>query len=68
MQDRLIFLQNNLKAKTGVLRKTSSLVGVFNTSKQNKILYISILENSSKRTGIIKHIEEKLIGLIYNKF
>lgn len=68
LSQRLIFLSGNLKAKTGTLRNYSSICANFTTRNNNDIILVSIVQDSSKRKGLLKDYENRLIGLIYKKY
>ncbi len=68
LTDRMLYLQNNLKAKTGTLKNYSSLAGVLN-SKQNKEIYFGIItQNSPKRKALLKYFEENMISELYKNY
>ncbi len=68
LAQRLLFLKDNLKGKTGTLRNYSSLFANFTTRNNTQIVLISIVQNSSKRKALLKDFENRLIGLIYKKY
>ena len=68
MKDRLYFLQDNLKVKTGTMKNLSSIAGVLKTRNNSNIMFVSIVQNSSKRKSLLKNFENNLIGLIYKKY
>ena len=68
LSQRLLFLKDNLRAKTGTLREYSSLCANFTTRNNNDIILISIVQNSPKRKALLKDYENRLVGLIYKKY
>ena len=68
MKDRGLFLQNNLKAKTGTLRSHSSIFADLTTKNNNNIVLISIEQDAVLRNALLKNFEDMLIGLIYRKY
>ena len=68
LKERLLFLSGNLKAKTGSLRDYSSLLASIKTRKNTDILFVSIVQNSTKRKSLLKNYENTLLGLIYKKY
>lgn len=68
LKDRMIFLENNLRAKTGTLANMSSIAGAL-TSKSGKNLdFAIIVQNSPKRKAILKNFENNIITILYRKF
>jgi len=68
MKDRLLFLEGNLRAKTGTMRELSSFAATFKTRKQTDVLLVSIIQDSKKRKSLMKNFENTLVGLIYKKY
>ena len=68
LSDRLLFLEGNLRAKTGTMREHSSLAGILKTRNENSIVFVSIIQNSSKRKSLLKNFENTLVGEIYKKY
>ncbi|MBQ4646337.1 MAG: D-alanyl-D-alanine carboxypeptidase [Candidatus Gastranaerophilales bacterium] len=68
MKERLIFLQDNLRAKTGSMRELSALTANFKTRNNTDIIFVSIVQDSPKRKSLLKNYENGLIGLIYKKY
>lgn len=68
MADRLLFLNGNLKAKTGTMRNLSALIANMQTRKDTNILFVSIVQDSSKRKSLLKHYENSLLGIIYKNY
>lgn len=66
--DRLLFLNNNLRAKTGTLSSMSSIAGTLKTRKQNDIIFSIIVQNSPKRKAVLKNFEDSIITIIYRKY
>jgi len=65
LKNRMLFLQNNLHAKTGTLFDVSSISGFIETRKGNKYAF-SIIINDAKSTKIQKKsFEEVLLREIY---
>ena len=68
LSERLLFLENNIRAKTGTLSKMSGFVGTLKTMQNKDILFCILTQNSSKRKAILKNFENTLVGLIYRKY
>lgn len=68
LKDRLPFLENNLKAKTGTLNGVSTISGVMKSKKNTPIIFSIIIQNSPKRTAILKNFENQIIGLLYKEY
>ncbi len=68
MAERLLFLDGNLKAKTGTMCDLSALIANIKTRKDTDILFVSIVQNSSKRNSLLKHYENSLLGIIYKNY
>lgn len=68
LANRLLFLKDNLKAKTGTLSNMSSIAGILNSQKSNNLTFVIIVQNSAKRNAILKNFEDNIIGLIYKKY
>ena len=68
LKDRMLFLENNLKAKTGTLSQMSSISGIVNTKKGNDIIFSIIVQNSPKRKAILKNFENNLITILYRNY
>ena len=65
MADRLLFLQDNLKVKTGTMRDLSSICANFKTRKNTNIILVSIVQDTKMRKSLLKNFENTLIGKIY---
>ena len=68
LEERLLFLKDNLRAKTGTMRNLSAFCGNFITRNDNTITFISIIQDSPKRKSLLKNFENTLIGTIYKKY
>lgn len=68
LKNRMSFLENNLKAKTGTLSNMSALIGTLTTKKNKKIIFCTIVQNSSKRKAVLKNFENDLITAIYRTY
>jgi PBP4 family serine-type D-alanyl-D-alanine carboxypeptidase len=68
MGERLLFLKDNLRAKTGTMRDMSALMVNMCTRKNTDIFFVSIVQNSSKRKALLKHYENTLLGIIYKNY
>lgn len=66
--DRLLFLKDNLRAKTGTLRNFSSFLAVFSTRKNSDVILVSIVQDSKMRKSLLKNYENTLTGIIYKKY
>lgn len=67
LKDRLIFLENNLRAKTGTLSNMSSIAGTLTSKKNKNITFAIIVQNSPKRKGVLKNFENNIITVFYRK-
>jgi len=68
LSNRLIFLENNLRAKTGTLANMSSIVGNLTSKKDNNITFAIIIQNSPKRKAVLKNFENNIITILYRKY
>ena len=68
MSERLIFLKDNLKAKTGTMKNYSSLYGVLKTRKENEVIFSIVVQDSDKRKSLLKNFENTLVGIIYKNY
>ena len=68
LKDRLLFLKDNLRAKTGTLSKMSSITGGLKTEKGNDVVFSIITQNSAKRKAVLKNFENTIIGIIYKQY
>ena len=68
LSQRLVFLNGNFRAKTGTMRGLSSLAGEFKTRSNTNVIFVSIIQDSTKRKSLLKNFENTLIGLIYKKY
>ena len=68
LKDRLLFLKDNLRAKTGTLSKMSSITGGLKTEKGNNVIFSIIVQNSPKRKAVLKNFENTIIGIIYKQY
>ena len=68
LNDRLMFLQGNLKAKTGTLKDCSGLSGRVKSLQNNDYNFVVIVQNYKKRKALIKHFEERIVGTIYKNY
>lgn len=68
LADRLLFLKDNFRAKTGTLRDYSSLVGYLKTRNNTDIIFVSIIQDSKIRKSLLQNFENTLIGLIYKNY
>lgn len=68
LKNRMLFLEGNLRAKTGTLSNMSALVGTLTTKKGKDVIFCTIVQNSSKRKAILKNFENELITTIYRKY
>lgn len=68
LKDRLVFLENNLRAKTGTLSQMSSIAGGLTTQKGKDIVFSIIIQNSPKRKAVLKNFENTVIGIIYKNY
>ena len=68
LANRFLFLENNLRAKTGTLAGVSSLLAEFQSYNKNKIVACSIIQNSQKKKSLLKDFENRLIAVLYRKY
>lgn len=68
LKDRLPFLENNLRAKTGTLMGLSTISGMLTTSDNEDIVFSIIIQNSLKRKALLKNFENKIIGILYRYY
>ncbi len=68
LKNRLLFLENNLRAKTGTLSQISCITGTMKTKKKRDVVFSIMIQNSPKRMAIIKNFENGLIGIIYKNY
>ncbi len=68
LKDRVLFLENNLRAKTGTLSKISSVAGILKTKKGNEIVFCSIIQNSPKRAAVLKNFEDVMMSELYRRY
>lgn len=68
MKDRLVFLKDNLKVKTGTLSNMSSIVGIVTTRKNKNLVFSIIVQNSPKRKAILKNFEDTLIAVLHRRY
>ena len=68
LANRLPFLENNLRAKTGTLSDMSSIAGTMTSKKGNNITFAMIIQNSPKRKAILKNFENNIITILYRKY
>jgi len=68
LKDRLLFLENNLRAKTGTLSNMSSIAGTLKTKSNHDITFAIIIQNSPKRKAILKNFENNIISILYRKY
>lgn len=66
MTDRLVDLRGSLWTKTGTLSGASGIVGIVETKKENKKLFVILIQNHNKPENEIKKIEDDIILKIYN--
>ena len=68
LNSRLLFLKDNLKAKTGTMENFSSLLGTLKTSKNNKLIFCTIIQNSTKRKAVLKSFENDFITMLFRRY
>lgn len=68
LKDRLVFLKDNLRAKTGTLAKMSSICGFLTTSNNKNIVFAIIVQNSPKRKALLKNFEDNIITIFYKEY
>ena len=68
LSERLLFLKDNLRAKTGTLSKMFSIAGFVTTEKNTDTIFVIIVQNSPKRKAVLKNFENTIIGLIYKEY
>ena len=62
--NRMLFLKDNLKAKTGTLSNMSAIAGILNSKKNNELSFAIIIQNSPKRSAVLKNFEDNIISLL----
>ena len=68
LADRMLFLKDNLRAKTGTLSQTSAILGTLKTKQGRDVVFNIAVQNSSKRKALLKHFENTLITKFYRMF
>ncbi len=68
LNERLLFLKDNLRAKTGTLSKMSSIAGFVTTEKNTDTIFVIIVQNSPKRKAVLKNFENTIVSLIYKEY
>ena len=68
LKDRLIFLENNLRAKTGTLSDMSSIAGTLTSKSGSNVTFAMIVQNSPKRKAILKNFENNVITSFYRRY
>ena len=68
LNNRMLFLKDNLKAKTGTLSNMSAIAGILNSKKNNELSFAIIIQNSPKRSAVLKSFEDNIISLLYRKY
>ena len=68
LSERLTFLKDNLRAKTGTLREFSSFCGIFKTRQDRQVVFVFITQDSNKRKALLTNFENTLVGTIYKKY
>ena len=68
LADRMLFLKDNLRAKTGTLSQTSAILGTLKTKQGRDVVFSIAVQNSSKRKALLKHFENTLITKFYRMF
>ena len=68
ISERLLFLEGNLRAKTGTMREQSSFCGALKTRNNTNILFVSVVQDSKLRKSLLKNFENTLVGIIYKKY
>lgn len=68
LANRLLFLKDNLRAKTGTLSNMSSIAGFLTSRKPSDLTFVIITQNSAKRSALLKNFEDNIISIIYKKY
>lgn len=68
LSNRVGFLENNLRAKTGTLSDMSSIAGSLMSKKGSDIIFAIIIQNSPKRKAVLKNFENDVITSLYRKY
>lgn len=66
--DRVVFLGDNLRAKTGTLAGISALSGTLKTKKGHNLVFIINNQNSPKRNAVLKNFEDNIVTILYRKY
>ena len=67
LSNRMMFLENNLRAKTGTLANMSSIMGTFSTRENKDVVFCVIVQNSPERKALLKNFENSLVGILYKE-
>lgn len=67
LEDRLLYLKGNLKAKTGTLANVSSLAGYVATQNGHKYAFCIMIHDSKSAPKYKKLLEDNLIKTLYLK-
>jgi len=67
LSNRMLYLKNNVHAKTGTLSNISALTGYITTRKNQKYVFSIMINNSEFTSGEKKMLEEYILRTIYNK-
>ena len=68
LKERLGFLENNVRAKTGTLSGVSSIAGILTSRENREIIFVIITQNSPKRKAVLKNFENTVISILYRRY
>jgi len=67
LQDRLLYLKGNLKAKTGTLSNISALTGYLSTQNGHKYAFCIMINDAKSKDKDKKLLEDNIIKTLYLK-
>ena len=67
LSNRLLYLKNNLRAKTGTLSNISSIAGYITSKSSNKYVFCIMINDSKSDSKDKKLLEDNIIKTIYLK-
>lgn len=66
LKTRMLYLENNLNAKTGTLSNISSIVGIIKSKKGNDYAFCITINDANAKALDMKMLEEYIIRTVYN--
>lgn len=67
LSNRMLYLRNNLHAKTGTLNNISAITGYVNSKKNRKYVFCIMINDSKSSSSDKKILEEYIIRTVYSK-